>query len=402
MSESHNRESYDAVVYLISCALGGVTPSEEYLANKDIGMICSLAVRHSVMALVAHSLEKIGRAPAKAVERKNMAIRRAILFDVERERLLKIFESRGIRYLPLKGVLLKELYPSVGLREMADNDILFDEAYRAEVRDIMVESGYEVECYGRFNHDVYVKKPLFNFEMHVDLFSSYEEKEFCDYYKDLFESRLIRLEGTEYGYKMSDEDFYIYLKLHEYKHYSYGGTGLRSLADTYVFLREKGEILDFDYIDRELSSLGVSEYEKTMRNLAMKVFSPEEAAAPSEAIYKILEGEELKVYEYMCFSGTYGTSEHNLANALLAYERICGGDSTKAKRKYLWRRIFPPMEVYEIYYPFYYKHKILLPILFIKRICRAIFQKPKKVWYSFVQIMKFDKKARNEKKDLQK
>ena len=197
MSESHNRESYDAVVYLISCALGGVTPSEEYLANKDIGMICSLAVRHSVMALVAHSLEKIGRAPAKAVERKNMAIRRVILFDVERERLLKIFESRGIRYLPLKGVLLKELYPSVGLREMADNDILFDEAYRAEVRDIMVESGYEVENYGRFNHDVYVKEPFFNFEMHVALFSSYEAKAFCDYYKDLFESRLIRLEGTE-------------------------------------------------------------------------------------------------------------------------------------------------------------------------------------------------------------
>ena len=402
MSESCNRESYDAVVYLVSCALGGAAPSEEYLKDKDIGAICTLAARHSVIALVAYSLEKIGKAPAKATERKNMAIRRALLFDVERARILKTFESRGIRYLPLKGVLLKDFYPSLGLREMADNDILFDSQYRAEVHDIMVESGYEAEQYDRFNHDVYVKEPLFNFEMHVDLFAAHEAKQLYDYYKNLFDSgRLRHLEGTEYGYKMSDEDFYIYLKLHEYKHYSHGGTGLRSLADTYVFLRDKGAQLDFDYIDRELSSLGVSEYEKTIRGLAMKVFSLEYAASPSE-MHKVLSAEEFKTYEYMCFSGTYGTSDQDLHNALLSYERLCGGDSTKAKRKYLWHRIFPPMKVYEIYYPFYYKHKILIPFLFLKRITRAIFKKPKKVWRSFVKIMKFDKKDKNEKKDLQK
>lgn len=45
-------------------------------------------------------------------------------------------EQRGIWYLPLKGIILKEFYPSVGMRQMSDNDILFDEAFAEQVRGV--------------------------------------------------------------------------------------------------------------------------------------------------------------------------------------------------------------------------------------------------------------------------
>lgn len=47
-----------------------------------------------------------------------------------------------------------------------------------------------------------------------------------------------RLLGDGYEKHFSREDFYIYLVAHEYKHYFLGGTSLRSLADTYIYLKK--------------------------------------------------------------------------------------------------------------------------------------------------------------------
>ena len=389
MQENHSRENYDAVIYLMACALNGVVPSVQYFEGKNISEIFGLAVRHSVGALVAHALEKAGMAPQSAIERKNASIRKTLLFDFERAEILKILESEKIKYMPLKGVFTKDLYPSIGLREMGDNDILFDSAYRARVMDIMLERGYEVEQYDRFNHDVYIKQPVFNFEMHVDLFARHEERSFYEYFKNALD-RAVVIDGTEYGRQFSDEDNYIYIKLHEYKHYKHGGMGLRILADTYVFLRAKEQTLNFDYINRELKNLGADEYEALTRRLAFTVLSKESAENPPKSLAEVLDRELFNTYEYMCFSGTYGTAQNNMNNAIKEYEKTLG-DAKKAKFSYLWRRIFPPMRVYEIYYPFYYKHKILIPFLFVKRVCRALFKNRKREWASFKHIMKYDK-----------
>lgn len=38
--------------------------------------------------------------------------------------------------MPLKGILLKEMYPKIGMLQMADNDILYDKQYRKETSQI--------------------------------------------------------------------------------------------------------------------------------------------------------------------------------------------------------------------------------------------------------------------------
>mgnify|MGYP002969688486 CR=1 FL=1 len=82
-------------------------------------------------------------------------------------------------YLPLKGIIMKDYYPSVGMRQMSDNDILFDKAYAKQIRDYMsdndilfdadawermekhmISEGYKAEYVGKGNHDVYHKLRL--------------------------------------------------------------------------------------------------------------------------------------------------------------------------------------------------------------------------------------------------
>ena len=56
----------------------------------------------------------------------NKAVRKNVILDVERTAIFEEFERKGIWYMPLKGSILKELYPENGMREMADNDVLYD------------------------------------------------------------------------------------------------------------------------------------------------------------------------------------------------------------------------------------------------------------------------------------
>lgn len=57
---------------------------------------------------------------------RDMAIRKNAMLDLSRESLFAYFEEQGIWYMPLKGSILKDMYPRLGMRQMADNDILID------------------------------------------------------------------------------------------------------------------------------------------------------------------------------------------------------------------------------------------------------------------------------------
>ena len=59
------------------------------------------------------------------------------------------------------------------------------------------------------------------------------------------------------------------------KHYANKGTGLRSLLDTYVYVLQKGSHLDWSYIGKEAQKLGIAEFERNNRDLAMHLFSGE-------------------------------------------------------------------------------------------------------------------------------
>ena len=88
-----------------------------------------------------------------------------------------------------------------------------------------------------------------------------------------------------------------------------------------------------------------------------------------------LTEKDKKVLDYIIFSGTYGTLKNHLENNVKKY-----GGGKKAKLKVILRNLFFPMEFVEERYPIVYRHKILLPGLFLYRIGKAITIKRKETW----------------------
>ena len=153
-------------IYLIRCVLHDQIPKKEKLDKIDLSKLYEVAEKHSLTAITAYALESAGVVDERFTQAKAKAIRKNALFDIERQRILFEFEKAEIWYLPLKGIVLQEFYPRYGMRQMADNDILFDPARRNEVKEIMEKLGFKSNYFGGSNHDVYHKQPIINFEIY--------------------------------------------------------------------------------------------------------------------------------------------------------------------------------------------------------------------------------------------
>ncbi len=332
---------------------------------SSLAGVYKISAYNGLASLVSEGITRLGiekteeNAPVLDAFAKARArsVRKNILLDTERETIISHLEEKGIWYMPLKGAILKDMYPKLGLRQMSDNDILFDGEYREYIRDYFIGLGYTVEHYDEGFHDVYHKQPIYNYEMHVEL---YGEKwvELQDYYKNV-KDRLIKDEGNGFGYHFTDEDFYIFLALHAYKHFALSESiGARHLIDIFVYLSKKPD-LDFAYIEKELGKLDVWEFDCGCRKLVNEIFDNIESfdiTTLSDDMRRLLQAFMLNMFN---ISGE-GRVEHGIRK--------------KGKFGYLMSRIFPGVEFMETYKPFFARWW-LLPLGWIYRAFDILFNR---------------------------
>lgn len=343
----------DDLVYLVRCAVDGDAPDRGRVADMDLEGVYRLARQHMLLAACGMALKSAGVAHAGFDEARGKAIRKVAAMDIEREELFSRLDAEGIWYAPLKGCVLQGLYPSYGMREMSDNDILFEASRTDEVRHVMESLGFSAVYFNRNSQDVYHKEPVCNFEMHRELFESAHGRRVYEYYRDV--DRLLLWDGGgTMGRHLGDEDFYVYLVAHEHKHFAGSGTGLRSLLDTHVFLRERGDALDWAYVEAELWKLGLEEFELSNRKLATRLFDGGELDADDEGMLA-----------YIAESGTYGTVEHGVQNGVREHGRA----------GYLLRRTFLPYRQMIPMFPVLRRAPVLLPACWVIRLGDALVSK---------------------------
>lgn len=384
------------MLYLITCALHNQIPDKDKVYNMNLAALYRYAKRHTIAAITYDALELLGgstgdglRALAKDEEvlfiltkwkeTRDKALRKNLMLDAARKKLFRHLEEQQIWHMPLKGAILKELYPKQEMRQMADNDILFDAAYKSAVRDYFVREGYKVISYAKGNHDVYEKEPVYNFEMHTSLFGEIHNEVWAEYYKDI-QSKLNKSD-SHFLYSFADEDFYIYFIVHTFKHFNGYGTGIRYFVDSYVYQNAKS--LDWDYIEKELEELGVLEFEKTFRSVSGKIFGK------GERINQLNEEE----YDMLCdsmFAGTYGNLQSGIGKKLRKIQEDKDGITNKTKMKYLISRLLPSMSFYKAYHPFIYKTKVFIPFFSIFRIVKGALRDGKTIMREVKAVFKID------------
>lgn len=272
----------------------------------------------------------------------------AMLLQSERQmrqvnQIYKAFEENGVDYLPFKGCVMKNLYPKPELRVMGDADILIRFAQYPQIRTIMEELGFSMEC--ESDCEQIWKKPELYLELHKCLVQP-SHRDYYAYFGDGW-GRAVHKDGFRYDF--TPEDTYVYLFMHYAKHYRSGGIGCRHVLDIWMF-RQANPSLNTDYINRELEVLHLKEFHQNTLLLLEHWFGT---------------GEESPVVEFMTrriFSGgAYGNARDY--HIFVELSRAKDSDHAQNSRLGYYRRLFfPSLTQMQKKYSILKKYPCFLPV----------------------------------------
>lgn len=330
-----------------------------------------------------------------------MTLFRRLRFDAERESIFAALAAEGLSYLPMKGALLVGYYPRPEMRSMADNDFLYgfvepapEGGFRTcgateEERAVTIERGvrtiervmrgrgYTVKSLRSGNHETFEKEPIFNFEPHRRLMSP--SSPLAAYYDNPW-ARAVRDEADPHLLRFSDEDEYIYVLAHAFKHFDAAGSGIRFVVDVRVLLDAKGMGMNWDYVFAELVRVGLFEFEAQVRGLA-------DAAFGGACTVRPLTPEQEELLCYVLGSGTYGNNAQAVQRRLDKQLASHAGDARAAKRGYVWERL-TNTEALDFLFPRASKIAPLRPALQVARYVRGFARNPKKILGELNQVRK--------------
>ena len=369
---------YLPLLYLLNCSLHQTQPDWSLLADADLDELEQLGRFHGVGAMAGSVIVEghdggLFTAEQKAQWKENYyhSVRDSLLVDREIDRVCGALSGACIGFVKLKGSVLRSCYPKRGMREMSDVDLLIDPKKREQAKAVMEELGYETEVFGKTNHDIYIKPPVYHFELHNQLFMELYA-DYIDYFRDSFE-KLPPASGDGYEKKLSNEDFYLFMIAHACKHLHKGGIGLRVLTD--IFVAERHFQLDRDRIDRELPKLGLVRDEMNLRSLSEKLFASPMTGMTCPALSK----DEENLLTFMMKSGLRGSFEQHINNQAPQGVYADSHDLSKNKWHYIKNRLFMDPKTYRTKYPFFYRHKIARPFLPIVRLAKSAVKRDGKV-----------------------
>ena len=239
-------------ITLIYAALSGeeqsISDSFDYSAGLD------LAEKHSITALFCRGAELCHVAvPGQMIAKVSEDYCKAFIASEKQLRQLEVlfaaFEQNQIQYLPLKGTVLKPMYPSAELRSMGDADILIRLDQYPAIAEILTQLGYTFQK--ETGHELIWRKGVLLLELHKHIMTQ-ENRDYYRYFGQGWERAVQRPESSRFVF--SNEDFYTYVFAHLTKHYRISGIGIKHLLDIWV-CRQSFSDLDMDYVEQELRKI---------------------------------------------------------------------------------------------------------------------------------------------------
>ncbi len=363
---------YETIINLIRAGLKG--QNIKLPDDFNIDTIYSVAKAHQMMNILLYGALSAELDDTHPVIKKlysgsvtELAIHERQMYEFSA--LCHEFDKYGISYMPLKGVLLKDLYPRPEMRTMGDVDILIRVNEYDRIKPLLVSLGY-VECY-ESNHEIVWKKSGMLLELHKRLIPSYN-KDYSSYFGDGW-SRAIRLDNESSRYILPPEDEFVFVFTHFAKHYRDGGIGMKQIVDLWLLLIKRE--LNIAYIKRELSKLNLLEFYLNIRNMIDYWFEDGKATD----ITKFISESIIK-------SGAFGTADsRNNAATIRAVKgrRTC---ELITKVVVLIKKLFPSRSALCHEYKYLNKAPILLPIAWFSRLFSAIFFHRERLTRSVEQV----------------
>ncbi len=377
INQNHDKKISAYVINLVASVINGTQPPEK-AESLSWESVADFAKKQSVLNIVSYACEKLKNKPDLQMMKYLREFRmQKIVVEAQQEiefcDAMDKLESMGVRHMPLKGYIVKSLYPSPDMRTMGDLDILIDEDRCDEVVEAFVSDGFTACASGDLHSNV--ERGNAYIEFHRALVNK-KHKVLSEYFGKGFERAKLS-DSFSYRYELTKEDMYIFLVAHVAKHYRYGGTGIRSILDLYVYRKVCTE-LNLDYVYDEIEKIGLKVFYEKIEKIADKWFSG------------AFDSEFDTVSSYIVSGGVYGNENDPLLNTFINETQ---GSIKSGKFKKWLITVFPGKELMTTRYPVLKNFIFLLPFFWIVRFFDTLIRTPqnfKKSVKDTTNILKID------------
>ena len=334
---------------------GALTGEKCTLEEKpDMDGLLKLSGKHKIGALMYYALHNAGYDNEPVTQQlffhscRYMAVSEGQMAMLER--LFAAFEEQQIDYLPLKGVLLKGIYPTPEMRRMGDADILFRREQYDQLKEVLTGMGFTFDY--ETDHESVWKHPSLLLEMHKRIVPR-REQDLYRYFGNGWAHAVADVERP-HRYGFTPEMQFVSLFVHLVKHYRGGGIGLSHMIDLWVFRRHHVE-LDDAVVRAELDKVYLGEFYANVWETLQVWFEGAEANDKTDFITNV-------IFE----NGVYGTRERaHLSYVARDAHRETGYSNTYVSK--LFHLVFPSRKSLQTKYPVLRRCGVLLPIIWVVR-----------------------------------
>lgn len=322
------------------------------LSSDDCKTLLQIGAKQSILPIIHRGLKKAGT-PAEVVRECDKArLLDTKQYIIQNDALQKIgiaLDEAQIPYIPLKGAVLRKLYPAPELRTSSDIDVLVKED-DVEVAVAVIEKATDLVRRKNNYHDI----SMVNSQIHLELhFSILENMENIDKLLSQVWDYAVQDEGSRY--KLTPEFQIFHVVAHMSYHMVHGGLGIRPFLDLWL-LRTKTEY-DEDTVRSMCSDCSILTFYEKCCNLV-------DAWMTGNSV-----PENLTMFEdYALNGGVFGNKE----NALASKQREHRGFG------YYFYRVFMSRALLETEYPELKERPYLVPICQMKRWLRLLNRKKRK------------------------
>lgn len=318
----------------------------EELDSEKIEKLYIMAKRHDMAHLIGAAIDKCGvkvegEISQKLASAQMLAVFRYENLNYELLRIKNTLEEGEIDYIPLKGSVIRDLYPEPWMRTSSDIDILVRESdHKRATKLICGRLGYTLKE-KESKHDVSLYSES---GVHLELhFSICEDIDMADpYLAKVWEYASIV--GVGHEYKMNNEFLVFYLIIHILCHFAIGGCGIRPICDLYFckhkLCYDEAAVIEF------CRAAHTETFYKELMLLAELWLGNAQCSELSES----LEG-------YIFSGGVFGTT----ASHITVRRTVDRGGA-----RYAARRIFAPYATLKKRYPSL-NSRALVPIYQVRR-----------------------------------
>ena len=294
------------------------------LSVPDCERIVKIGSHQSITPIIIKGLKNL-KAPESIIKDGDKdRLKDTKQFIIQNDALMKIsavLDKEAIPYLPLKGAVLRRLYPSPELRTSSDIDVLVmeDDLDRAVAS---IENTTDFRTRKHNFHDVSMVNPNIHLELHFSIQENMENI-------DRLLKRVWEYTEPDQGsrYKLTPEFQVFHVIAHMSYHFLHGGLGIRPFID--LWLLKNRTTYNEEKVRAMCSECSILNFYEECCKLS-KVW-----------LESVEHTETTAVFEEFCLSGgVFGSAQFKSAGRQRNYRGW----------KYIFSRAFPPVQQVKKYY----------------------------------------------------